>query len=352
MPTEHIPAPSPVSHKIRDDMLEPGLPRRNQETPGLIVRSQSGFFTVQTESGMVTCHLRGRLKQGKHVGDIAAVGDRVQVTCQPDGTGSIESVEPRRSSLVRLDPRPQGVYQQVILANPDQAVFVFACARPAPRLRMLDRFLVIAEKQGLPAVIIANKIDLVGREQAEKMFGFYPPIGYPVIYTCATSSPQGAPALPEGHRDGVAGSARETGQGVEELRERLTGKVSALAGPSGVGKSSLLNAIQPGLGLAVREISEAVHKGRHTTSVRQLFPLEGGGYVADTPGMRSLALWDTDPEELDGYFPELAPLVAACQFNDCHHKAEPGCAVRAAVQAGRVHPQRYDSYLRLRAGEE
>jgi len=312
MLTEQIPAPS-----------------RNQDYPGLIVRSQSGFFTVQTESGTLTCHLRGRLKQGKHVGDIAAVGDRVQVTRQPDGTGSIESVEPRRSSLVRLDPRPQGVYQQVILANPDQAVFVFACARPTPRLRMLDRFLVIAEKQGLPAVIIANKIDLVGREQAEKMFGFYPPIGYPVIYACAN-----------------------TGQGVEELRERLTGKVSALAGPSGVGKSSLLNAIQPGLGLAVREISEAFQKGRHTTTVRQLFPLEGGGYVADTPGMRSLALWDTEPEELDGYFPELASLVAGCQFNDCTHKTEPGCAVRAAVQAGRVHPQRYDSYLRLRAGEE
>lgn len=312
MLTEQIPAPS-----------------RNRDYPGLIVRSQSGFFTVQTESGTLTCHLRGRLKQGKHVGDIAAVGDRVQVTRQPDGTGSIESVEPRRSSLVRLDPRPQGVYQQVILANPDQAVFVFACARPTPRLRMLDRFLVIAEKQGLPAVIIANKIDLVGREQAEKMFGFYPPIGYPVIYACA-----------------------QTGQGVEELRERLTGKVSALAGPSGVGKSSLLNAIQPGLGLAVREISEAFQKGRHTTTVRQLFPLEGGGYVADTPGMRSLALWDTEPEELDGYFPELASLVAGCQFNDCTHKTEPGCAVRAAVQAGRVHPQRYDSYLRLRAGEE
>jgi ribosome biogenesis GTPase len=284
---------------------------------------------VQTEQGTLTCHLRGRLKQGKHVGDIAAVGDRVQVTRQSDGTGSIEAVEPRRSSLVRLDPRPQGVYQQVILANPDQAIFVFACASPTPRLRMLDRFLVIAEKQGLPAVIIANKIDLVSREQAGTMFGFYPPIGYPVIYASA-----------------------HTGQGVEELREHLAGKVSALAGPSGVGKSSLLNAVQPGLGLAVREISEAFHKGRHTTSVRQLFPLEGGGYVADTPGMRSLALWDTEPEELDGYFPELATLVTACQFNDCHHKTEPGCAVRAAVEAGRVHPQRYDSYLRLRAGEE
>ena len=297
--------------------------------PGLIVRSQSGFFTVQTESGMLTCHLRGKLKQGKHVGDIAAVGDRVQVSCQPDGTGSIESIDARRSSLVRLDPRPQGVYQQVILANPDQAVFVFACADPRPHLRMLDRFLVIAEKQELPALIIANKTDLVGQEQAEALFGLYPPIGYPVLYTCA-----------------------RTGQGVDELRERLTGRVSALAGPSGVGKSSLLNAVQPGLGLAVREVSAAVGKGRHTTTVRELFALEGGGYVADMPGMRSLALWDTEPEELDGYFPELAPLVSKCQFNDCHHKSEPGCAVRAAVEAGRVHPQRYDSYLRLRAGEE
>ena len=297
--------------------------------PGLIIRSQSGFFMIQTAGGVLTCHLRGRLKQGKHVGDLAAIGDRVQVTCQSAGEGSIEVIEPRQHSLVRLDPRPQGVYQQVLLANPDQAVFVFACALPAPHLRMLDRFLVIAEKQGLPAIIVANKIDLVGRPAAEELFGFYPKIGYPLIYTCARS-----------------------GEGVQELCERLSGKVSALAGPSGVGKSSLLNAVQPGLGLAVREVSTAFQKGRHTTTVRQLFPLDAGGYVADMPGMRSLALWDTDPEELDGYFPELKPLVQQCQFNDCHHKNEPGCAVRAAVQAGTVHPQRYESYLRLRAGEE
>jgi ribosome biogenesis GTPase len=298
--------------------------------PGIIIRSQSGFFTIQTDGGILTCHLRGRLKQGKHVGDLAAVGDRVKVTSQADGTGSIEEVVPRGSSLVRLDPRPQGVYQQVLLANPDQLVFVFACAQPAPHLRMLDRFLVIAEKQRLPAIIVANKIDLVGgRPRAEEVFGFYPGLGYPVLYTCA-----------------------RTGEGVNELRRCLTGKESALAGPSGVGKSSLLNAIQPGLGLAVREISEAFQKGRHTTTVRQLFPLEGGGYVADLPGMRSLALWDTDPEELDGYFPELAPLVQHCQFNDCNHKTEPGCAVRAAVEAGSVHPARYESYLKLRAGEE
>jgi ribosome biogenesis GTPase len=307
--------------------MHPEMP--SEQLPGLIIRSQSGFFTVQTDRGVLTCHQRGRLKQGKHTGDIAAVGDRVRVTCQSEGSGSIESIEPRSHSLVRLDPRPQGLYQQVILANPDQAVFVFACAQPAPHMRMLDRFLVIAGRQGLPALIVANKIDLVGRRQAEETFGFYPTIGYTVIYACAKS-----------------------GEGVEELHGRLKCKISALAGPSGVGKSSLLNAIQPGLGLAVREISEAFQKGRHTTTVRQLFPLEQGGYVADTPGMRSLALWDTEPEELDGYFPELAALVAQCQFSNCNHKTEPGCAVRAAVAAGTVRPERYDSYLRLRAGEE
>ena len=300
-----------------------------EQIPGLIVRAQSGFFTVQTESGSLTCQLRGRLKQGPRRGDIAAVGDRVQVTRLAAGTGMIESIEPRTRSLVRLDPRPRGVYQQVILSNPDQAVFVFACANPRPRMRMLDRFLVIAEKQGLPAIIVANKLDLVDREGAEATFGYYPSLGYPVLYASV-----------------------KTGEGVELLRARLRGKVSALAGPSGVGKSSLLNAIQPGLGLAVREVSQAINKGRHTTNVRQLFPLEGGGYVADTPGLRSLALWDTEPEELDGYFPEIAPLVAQCQFNDCTHSREPGCAVRAAVEGGKVRPERYESYIRLRAGEE
>jgi ribosome biogenesis GTPase len=125
-----------------------------------------------------------------------------------------------------------------------------------------------------------------------------------------------------------------------------------MAGPSGVGKSSLLNAIQPGLGLVVNEISMALDKGKHTTVVRQLFPLEGGGYLADTPGWKSLALWDTEPEEIDAYFPELASLVAGCQFSDCSHQHEPGCAVLEALKDGRINPARYDSYLRLRAGQE
>jgi ribosome biogenesis GTPase / thiamine phosphate phosphatase len=296
---------------------------------GLIVRAQSGFFTVQTGTGLVTCQLRGRLKKGRRVGDLAAVGDQVQITAQPDGSGMIESVQARSRSLVRLDPRPQGIYQQIILANPDQVLFVFACTHPEPRLRMLDRYLVIAEKQGIPALIVANKTDLVEADHARALFGHYPQLGYPVLYTSV-----------------------KRGDGLEDLRQQLAGRLSGLAGPSGVGKSSLLNAIQPGLGQAVREVSTAINKGKHTTVVRELIALEGGGYVADTPGMRSLALWDTEPEELDGYFPELAPLVEHCQFNDCTHRREPGCAVRAAVEAGTVHPARYDSYLRLRGGEE
>lgn len=295
--------------------------------PGLIIRAQSGFFTVETGEGAVVCQLRGRLKQGHHDGDLAAVGDRVQITRLSDGSGMIEEVEERRRTIVRLDPRPRGFYQQILLANCDQAVFVFACAHPDPKLRMLDRFLVIAEKQKIPAIIVANKIDLV--DEPDKIFGLYEPLGYRVIYTSA-----------------------KTGAGVDELRAALAKKISALAGPSGAGKSSLLNVLQPGLGLAVNEVSEAVNKGVHTTVARQLIPLLDGGYMADTPGWKSLALWDTEPEEMDAYFPELAPLVMNCQFSDCSHIHEPGCAVLAALKEGKIHPQRYESFLRLRAGQE
>jgi ribosome biogenesis GTPase len=296
---------------------------------GLIIRAQSGFFTVETGEGSFVCQLRGKLKKGPRMGDLAAIGDQVRVSVLEDGSGMIEEIEERKQAIVRLDPRPQGEYQQILLANADQAVFVFACAHPDPKLRMLDRFLVIAEKQDIPAIIVANKVDLVGQENAESIFSLYTEIGYPVIY-----------------------ASTKTGQGVDELRTILTGVVSALAGPSGAGKSSLLNAMQPGLGLEVSEVSRALNKGVHTTVVRQMFPLAGGGYVADTPGWKSLALWDTEPEEIDGYFPDLRDLVMHCQFSDCTHSHEPGCAVLAAVEQGEVHPERYDSYLRLRAGEE
>ncbi|MBN1303385.1 MAG: ribosome small subunit-dependent GTPase A [Anaerolineales bacterium] len=295
---------------------------------GLIIRAQSGFFTVETGEGPVVCQLRGRLKKGRRTGDIAAVGDHVSLSLHPDGSGMIEEIAERKSAIIRLDPRPQGVYRQVLLANPDQAVFVFACEKPKPKLRMLDRFLVIAEKQGIPALIVANKVELTGLREAKNIFGHYPDLGYPVLYTSVVEK-----------------------KGIDELRRHLTGKISAFAGPSGVGKSSLMNIMQPNLSLRVDEISEALGKGKHTTVVRKLLPLDGGGYVADTPGWKSLALWDTEPEEIDGYFPELARLVKDCQFSDCTHTHEPNCAVQAAVLEGKVHPDRFDSFLRLRDGE-
>lgn len=297
--------------------------------PGRIIRSQSGFFTVETGDGLLVSKLRGRLKRGARRGDLAAIGDRVLVRKIDEDSGVIEEILPRERMLSRLAPLPRGEYHQIIIANPDQAVLVFACADPAPRLRMLDRFLVIAEKQQVPALIVANKVDLVGMERAEELFGHYLPLGYPVIFTSAKS-----------------------GLGIESLRQNLAGKISVLTGPSGAGKSSLLNVIQPGLGLAVRQVSEATGKGRHTTVASQLFPLEGGGYVADTPGLKALALWDVEPEELDAYFPEIRDLVAYCQFSDCTHIHEPGCAVQAAVEDKRIDPERYESYVRLRLGED
>jgi ribosome biogenesis GTPase len=301
----------------------------SEALPGIIVRSQSGFFTVETPEGQLVCQLRGRLKQGAREGDLAAIGDRVLATKLDEDRGMIEEVLPRERMLSRMAPTPRGEYQQIIIANPDQAVFVFACTRPDPKLRMLDRFLVIAEKQAVPGVVVANKVDLVGIEKAMEIFGHYEGIGYPVIYTSA-----------------------KTGLGIEPLRRQLEGKISALAGPSGAGKSSLLNAIQPGLGLEVQRVSRATGKGQHTTVASEMFPLKEGGYVADTPGLKALALWDIEPEELDGYFPDIKPLVQDCQFSDCTHTHEPGCAVIAAVESGELHPERYESYVRMRTGEE
>jgi ribosome biogenesis GTPase len=296
---------------------------------GLIVRTQSGFFTVETGQGQYVCQLRGRLKQGPRLGDIAALGDWVKFTILDDGTGIIEEIEPRSRLLSRMDPRPQGEYEQIIIANPDQILFVFACTQPEPRLGMLDRYLVIAEKQNIPAVVVANKTDLTGMDKAREIFSCYEELGYPVLYVSA-----------------------KTGLNVDELHKQLIGKVSALTGPSGAGKSSLLNAVQPGLGLAASHVSRATRKGRHTTVVREMFPLKEGGYVADTPGLKALALWDIEPEELDAYFPELRSLVSQCQFSDCTHVHEPGCAVLKALEEGRIHPQRYESYLRIRFGQE
>jgi ribosome biogenesis GTPase len=296
---------------------------------GQVIRTQSGFFTVQTSGGRIVCQLRGRLKKGSREGDIVAVGDWVEVTRLEDGTGMIENIAPRKSMFVRMAPLPQGEYQQIIVANPDQVALVFASAEPEPRLGMLDRYLVVAESQQVAPLIVVNKIDLTGLESAREVFDLYAGLNYPLIYTSA-----------------------KNGDGIEQLTREITGKITLFTGPSGVGKTSLLNAIQPGLGLEVRKVSRATSKGRHTTVYRQMVPLDGGGYVVDTPGLKALALWDIEPEELDGYFPDISPLVERCQFSDCTHVHEPGCAVLEGLDDGTINPQRYESYLRIRFSEE
>ncbi|MCC7451716.1 MAG: ribosome small subunit-dependent GTPase A [Anaerolineae bacterium] len=299
------------------------------EQTGLVVKTQSGFFTVQTDSGLVTCKLRGTLKQGSKKTELCVIGDRVTVELQADGTGVIKAITPRERVLSRVEPSEYAgtstEREQVIIANLDQAVFVYAAARPSPHLRMLDRLLVAAEKAAIPSIaIVVNKIDLAEAE-ARQTFAIYEQIGYPVLYVSA-----------------------EQPTNIESLHDLLVGKLSVFTGPSGVGKSSLLNAVQPGLGRAVSAVSEKLTKGRHTTVNAELIPLVGGGYVADTPGIRQIAPWDVEPDELDAYFREIHPHVSECRFSDCTHTNEPGCGVRVAIESGAISQERYESYLRLR----
>lgn len=301
--------------------------------PGVILRARSGFYTVRTDDGRdIECRLRGRVKKDRQATDLAVIGDRVTISLLDETNGMIEEVAPRHSRFSRRQPGPRGSWKEdMLVANVDQVLVVFACANPMPHLRMLDRFLVVAEHNEVPAVVVANKVDLVGIEPARTTFGLYERIGYRVHYV----------------------SAREE-MGIDELADHLAGRTSVVTGPSGVGKSTLLNAVQPGLRIDTGDVSGAVNKGRHTTTMAELHPLEraGDGYVADTPGLRELGLWRIPPEELPWCFPEFVRYLGACAFNDCRHLEEPRCAVRAGVASGEIPAERYDSYQRLLLNED
>lgn len=300
-------------------------------TRGTVLRALSGFYTVVVEDGtLIEARLRGRMKKERQASDIAVIGDRVSVELLADGTGAIDGVEPREHRFSRRQPGPRGSWREdVMVANADLVVAVFACARPDPNPRLIDRFLVVAEHNEVPAVLVANKVDLVGADAARRLFAPYERIGYEVIHTSA-----------------------KAGVGLDALRERLAGHLSIVTGPSGVGKSTLLNAIQPGLQLLTGEVSEALQKGRHTTTHAELLRLDhpSGGYVADTPGIRELGLWQIPPTELARAFPDFRAHLGACAFNDCSHLHEPRCGLRAAVHAGEVSADRYDSYRRMLTG--
>jgi ribosome biogenesis GTPase / thiamine phosphate phosphatase len=285
-----------------------------------------GAWNVRAENGeTMSVSLRGRLKKDSPEALKLAVGDNVELEQEARGTGwAIAGIRERRSCLARR--APGGAHgERIVAANVDQVVVVFAAAKPDPHVRMIDRFLVIAEGNGLEARIVINKVDLVDTDEVHARFHDYERAGYPLHYTSVK-------------RD----------IGLRELHDALTQRTSALSGPSGVGKSSLLNSMYPGLNLRVGEVSESVNKGRHTTVGAVLHPLPDSGYVVDTPGLREVGMWGLLSTELDDCFPEFRAHINECRFGDCTHIAEPDCAVRDAVEHGVVSGQRYDSYVKLR----
>lgn len=310
-------------HARRRRRLTAGPGRVQQKA--VVVDGTGGIWHVRTENGeTLDTSLRGRLKKERHDILKLAVGDDVIVERDGDAGWAICEILPRRSQLARRLPG-EGRGERIVAANIDQVVVVFAAANPEPHVRMLDRFLVIAEGNDLHARVVINKIELVDRAETQERFSDYARAGYPVHFTSVKQR-----------------------VGLDELHDALAGRTSVLSGPSGVGKSSLMNSMYPGLNLRVGEISESVNKGRHTTVGAVLHPLPDAGYVVDTPGLREVGMWGMPSEHLDSCFPEFRPYLQSCRFNDCTHAGEPGCAVVAAVEAGNVSRERYRSYSKLR----
>ncbi len=289
---------------------------------GLVVRTHGGHYYVQTNGTVFDCGVRGRLKQKKSRRDLVVIGDRVRWSPTEEGRGIIEEVLPRTSKLSRR--QPHGDREQVLIANLDQVLVVFSVRNPPFSPFVLDRYLVACEAAHLSAIIVVNKIDLLPPDARPHLLDRYRRIGYRSIYTSV-----------------------ETGEKMEIIRDLVQERISALVGPSGTGKSSILNTIWPHVEQKVGEISNYHDQGRHTTVVSELLNPEPGVYIADTPGLRRFQLWDVDPEQLEAFFPEMAPYLNECHFATCTHMHEPDCAVRRAVKAGEIDEERYQSYRRL-----
>lgn len=326
---------------------------RNDINTGVVYRKTIGTYHVHNDGCVIPCaissklrreliyptadpsSLRPRVMEVRGIGSVdpIAIGDRVEYINAGDGTGMIVEVLPRKSKLVRpqLDSTrrtpEQNLLEQVIVANIDQVVPVFSIAKPTPKWDLLDRYLVSAESLELPILICITKMDLSEYTDRSVMDEVreYERIGYSVAFTSAKS-----------------------GEGIDRLLADLRGKLSVLIGKSGVGKTSLLNALQPGLGLRVNEVSKATGKGKHTTTYLEMFPLEFDGSVVDTPGMREFGLWRIDNSDLALLFPEMRPFVGRCKFGlDCSHTHEPKCAIKNELELGRISPRRYRSYTKL-----
>ncbi len=312
----------------------------------MVYKKSLGTYFVHTPDGSVTCSISSRLRKEliypiadrssiihhrvQEVRDIrqidpVAIGDCVRFLYADEGsTGVITEVLPRRNKLARSAAGKKEL-EQVIAANIDQIVMVFAAARPEPKWNLLDRYLVTAEAAEIPALICLTKLDLIDDGAFEDELSEYQALGYRIIRTSIVDQ-----------------------RGIDDLRDSLRGKTSVLIGKSGVGKTSLLNAVQPGLGLRVGEVSQRLNKGKHTTTQLEMIGLDTGGGIIDTPGMREFEAWQLDDGDLALMFPEMRSLVGSCRFGlDCTHTREPGCAIVQAVAQGRVSERRYHSYVRM-----
>jgi len=282
------------------------MSNRDTLMEGVVVRAYGGYYYVHDDRGEWACSLRGRFRHEKQQ---VLVGDRVELRPRHGHAGVIEKVLPRHTALIRPP-----------VANVDQAVIVFAVREPDPNPGLLERFLITASMNQIEPLICFNKVDLTSDGQVELVSRYRE--SFRVVVTSA-----------------------KTGIGLEGLREALKGRVSVFAGPSGVGKSTLLNTLLPDLKLKTGEISDKLKRGKHTTRHVELISLPEGGLVVDTPGFSSLDLPDLKPEELAGYFPEMEDYYGKCYFTGCMHHKEPGCAVKEAVEAGKIEEARYRQYL-------
>jgi ribosome biogenesis GTPase len=333
---------------------------------GMVLNGAHGIYDVHTDNGILRCTLRGKLKKAfaqaqstKSTGKgrprydklsysrhtqreeretntsplpvRLTVGDFVKLRQLDAKTGLIEEILPRQSALSRKDAASNEriSIQQTMLANLDQVIIVFATTQPEPHFGMLDRYLAICESVRIPPIICLNKVDLPHDKRVEEAADLYSRLGYTVIWT----SPK-------------------TGAGIDTLRSLLKEHISLFTGPSGVGKSSLVNAVEPGMAVKTGLISDATGKGKHTTTGSQLYPLSEGGWLADSAGIRALATWDIAPEDLAWCFVEFRPYLGECIYSDCMHIDEEDCAIRQAVEDGVINERRYKSYVRMVTGEE
>lgn len=296
---------------------------------GIVTRSTGSWYDVRVDGKIIPSRLRGKFRLTKQdVTNPVAVGDRVTVRVnENDGTGLILSIHDRTNKLSRRAAGHRRGEEHVMVANVDRAWIVQAVKRPQFNSAFVDRLLVATSVSNIPAGIIINKIDLLSSDDRAAVMDFhlrYADLGIPVFTTSVTE-----------------------GYGLDRLKDELQNQVSVITGPSGTGKSSLLNVIEPGLDVETGEVSTSTNKGTHTTTHAELHPLSIGGYVVDTPGIREFGVRHVHPKDLAHFFPDLVPYVNECQFPDCTHDHEPGCAIKEAVERSAIHPERYDSYLRI-----